>query len=195
MASVTSMIRGQLTGTTMMMFASGRNMTRTSLRNGSNGKGIRGLLRTTPRRAIGNSTSSSTTKATIQQRTLEAYARSKQAPFRILQQIRSRLFHTSRARRSQVNSSPNPTPSLGSPNENLSLSQRMRKLSREYGWSALGVYIALTALDFPFCYLLVRYLGTDRIGMTCLFDLRSPLLSEDCVGGWKEGSSLSIEEH
>lgn len=40
----------------------------------------------------------------------------------------------------------------------------MRKLSREYGWSALGVYLALTALDFPFCYLFVRTLGTDRIG-------------------------------
>jgi len=40
----------------------------------------------------------------------------------------------------------------------------MRKLSREYGWSALGVYFALSALDFPFCYLLVKTLGTDRIG-------------------------------
>jgi len=40
----------------------------------------------------------------------------------------------------------------------------MKKLSREYGWSALGVYLGLTALDFPFCYLLVRYLGTDKIG-------------------------------
>lgn len=40
----------------------------------------------------------------------------------------------------------------------------MRKLSREYGWSALGVYLMLSACDFPFCYLLVRYLGTDRIG-------------------------------
>lgn len=40
----------------------------------------------------------------------------------------------------------------------------MRKLSREYGWSALGVYLALSALDFPFCFLAVRTLGTDRIG-------------------------------
>jgi len=40
----------------------------------------------------------------------------------------------------------------------------MKKLSREYGWSAVGVYAALSALDFPFCYLLVRTLGTDRIG-------------------------------
>lgn len=40
----------------------------------------------------------------------------------------------------------------------------MKKLSREYGWAALGVYLALTALDFPFCFLAVRMLGTDRIG-------------------------------
>ena len=58
----------------------------------------------------------------------------------------------------------NPTPNLGSPEPSLSLSQRLRKLSREYGWSALGVYLALTALDFPFCFLAVRWLGTDRIG-------------------------------
>lgn len=39
----------------------------------------------------------------------------------------------------------------------------MKKLSREYGWSALGVYLSLSALDFPFCFLAVRWLGTDRI--------------------------------
>ena len=49
-------------------------------------------------------------------------------------------------------------------NEELSLSQRLKKLSREYGWSAVGVYLALSALDFPFCFLAVRLLGTDRIG-------------------------------
>jgi len=58
----------------------------------------------------------------------------------------------------------NPTPSLGSPSAPLTLSQRMKKLSREYGWSALGVYLLLSALDFPFCFLAVRLLGTDRIG-------------------------------
>lgn len=40
----------------------------------------------------------------------------------------------------------------------------MRKLSREYGWSALGVYLLLSALDFPFCFLGVRLLGVERIG-------------------------------
>ncbi|KAL8751948.1 MAG: hypothetical protein Q9199_006077 [Rusavskia elegans] len=57
----------------------------------------------------------------------------------------------------------NPTPHLGSP-PSLSLSQRLRKLSREYGWSALGVYLALSALDFPFCFLAVRWVGAERIG-------------------------------
>ncbi|KAL1304574.1 hypothetical protein AAFC00_003546 [Neodothiora populina] len=59
--------------------------------------------------------------------------------------------------------SPNPTEHLGSP-EPSSLSARMKKLSREYGWSALGVYLGLSALDFPLCFLAVRWLGTDRIG-------------------------------
>lgn len=45
-----------------------------------------------------------------------------------------------------------------------SLSQKLRKLSREYGWSALGVYLLLSALDFPFCFAAVRLLGADRIG-------------------------------
>jgi hypothetical protein len=61
-------------------------------------------------------------------------------------------------------SSSNPTPHLGSPEPAPSLSQRLRKLSREYGWSALGVYLTLSALDFPFCFMAVRLLGTERIG-------------------------------
>lgn len=44
-----------------------------------------------------------------------------------------------------------------------SLSARLRKLSREYGWAAVGVYLGLSVLDFPFCFLLVRMVGTDRI--------------------------------
>ncbi|KAM0797410.1 hypothetical protein BDR22DRAFT_438268 [Usnea florida] len=56
----------------------------------------------------------------------------------------------------------NPTPTLNSPTPTLSLSQRLRKLSREYGWSAFGVYMLFTALDFPFCFAAVRYLGADR---------------------------------
>lgn len=45
-----------------------------------------------------------------------------------------------------------------------SLSARLKILSREYGWSALFVYLALSALDFPFCFAAVRVLGVERIG-------------------------------
>jgi N-terminal acetyltransferase 2 len=44
------------------------------------------------------------------------------------------------------------------------LGQRMRTLTREYGWSAAGVYLFLTAVDLPFCFLAVRWAGTERIG-------------------------------
>ncbi|EAS33202.3 uncharacterized protein CIMG_04226 [Coccidioides immitis RS] len=51
-----------------------------------------------------------------------------------------------------------------SPPKPPSFSERMRKLSREYGWSALGIYLLLSALDFPFCFAAVRLLGVERIG-------------------------------
>ena len=83
----------------------------------------------------------------------------------LYKQPRSFLFRKPFAKR--LNSTKpnfNPTPNLGSPEPALSLSQRLRKLSREYGWSALGVYLLLSAVDFPFCFIAVRLLGTDRIG-------------------------------
>ncbi|OJJ71485.1 hypothetical protein ASPBRDRAFT_179931 [Aspergillus brasiliensis CBS 101740] len=45
-----------------------------------------------------------------------------------------------------------------------SLSQRLRALSKEYGWSALWVYLILSAVDFPLCFMAVRLAGVDRIG-------------------------------
>jgi hypothetical protein len=78
----------------------------------------------------------------------------------IARRFRSLRFKSDKASSRQVN----PTPHLGSPEPALSLSQRLKKLSREYGWSAVGVYFALSLLDFPFCFLAVRLLGTDRIG-------------------------------
>ena len=40
----------------------------------------------------------------------------------------------------------------------------MKKLSKEYGWVAVGVYFSLSVLDFPFCFLLVKVVGTEKIG-------------------------------
>ncbi|KAF2467064.1 uncharacterized protein BDR25DRAFT_267888 [Lindgomyces ingoldianus] len=75
-----------------------------------------------------------------------------------------RVFRAFRALRFKSEKTLNPTPHLGSPEPAPSLSQRLRKLSREYGWSALGVYLVLGALDLPISFLLVRMLGAERIG-------------------------------
>lgn len=48
--------------------------------------------------------------------------------------------------------------------ESLSLTARLKKLTKEYGWATVGIYFALSVLDFPFCFLFVRAVGTDRIG-------------------------------
>lgn len=45
-----------------------------------------------------------------------------------------------------------------------SLSARFKELSRKYGWAAVGVYLGLSALDLPLCFLAVRMVGPDRIG-------------------------------
>lgn len=50
------------------------------------------------------------------------------------------------------------------PDAQLSLSQRLKKMSKDYGWAAVYVYLGLSALDFPFCFLAVKLLGTDLIG-------------------------------
>jgi hypothetical protein len=46
----------------------------------------------------------------------------------------------------------------------LSFTQRLKALSKEYGYTALGVYLLLSALDFPVCFLGVRLIGADVVG-------------------------------
>ncbi|KAH0544715.1 hypothetical protein FGG08_001220 [Glutinoglossum americanum] len=78
------------------------------------------------------------------------------SPLPLFWRLQLRRFNSSKQ-------SPNFPSDLGSPTPTLSITQRFRKLSREYGYSAVGVYLFLSALDFPFCFLAVRTLGTDRI--------------------------------
>ncbi|KAF2161515.1 hypothetical protein M409DRAFT_58921 [Zasmidium cellare ATCC 36951] len=47
--------------------------------------------------------------------------------------------------------------------KSLSLSERMKEMSRKYGWIVVGIYLGLSVLDFPFCFLAVRWFGTERI--------------------------------
>ncbi|KAL3437801.1 hypothetical protein BDV09DRAFT_183319 [Aspergillus tetrazonus] len=62
------------------------------------------------------------------------------------------------------NKSVGPGYTYQAPNATPSLSQRLKTLSREYGWSALWIYLFLSALDFPFCFAAVKLLGADKIG-------------------------------
>lgn len=78
--------------------------------------------------------------------------------------VRSSARNVSNQRLSSTKPPLGPASNIQHPQPSLSLSQRMRKLSREYGWSALGVYLLLTAIDFPFCFLAVRWIGTEKIG-------------------------------
>lgn len=93
------------------------------------------------------------------------------SPQSILQRLRHsvRFFTSSRTRLNGKPASPKVTPELGSPGgplpEPTTLKGKLKKLSREYGWTVVGVYFALSVLDFPFCFLLVRTVGTDRVGM------------------------------
>ncbi|KAL2261324.1 hypothetical protein VTK26DRAFT_4396 [Humicola hyalothermophila] len=69
-----------------------------------------------------------------------------------------RRFHSSRPRPTDKASA-----NANAASKEQSLSGRLKKLSREYGWTAVGVYLGLSVLDFPFCFLLVRTVGTEKI--------------------------------
>ncbi|KAF9693614.1 hypothetical protein EKO04_008492 [Ascochyta lentis] len=85
--------------------------------------------------------------------------------FRLQRSALARRLRSVRFNSNKPNASHHdPTPHLGSPEPAQSLSQKLKALSKEYGWAALGVYLGLSALDFPVCFLAVRLLGTDRIG-------------------------------
>ncbi|KAK4153209.1 hypothetical protein C8A00DRAFT_15553 [Chaetomidium leptoderma] len=70
-----------------------------------------------------------------------------------------RPFHSTRPRRADASAKKEGPVDEAS----LSLRERLRKLSREYGWAAVGIYLSLSVLDFPFCFLLVRTVGTEKI--------------------------------
>ncbi|TQW00683.1 protein N-acetyltransferase NAT2 [Cordyceps javanica] len=61
--------------------------------------------------------------------------------------------------------------------QSLSLSARLKKLFKDYGKSAIGVYLALSVLDFPFCFLLVRIVGTETIAVVTWRDPGDKILS------------------
>ncbi|KAF5673282.1 n-acetyltransferase [Fusarium heterosporum] len=57
----------------------------------------------------------------------------------------------------------NKGPTVGQAKEPEGLTARLKKLTKEYGWVTVGVYFALSVLDFPFCFLFVRMVGPEKI--------------------------------
>ena len=104
-------------------------------------------------------------------RNYSSFAVRPRSPFlELLGRYRSRrpekhLFLRRRNFASQAEQKNVPSPKPGSPTDpNRSFSQRFKDLTRKYGWAALGTYFALSILDYPFFFLAVRSVGTDRIG-------------------------------
>ena len=104
---------------------------------------------------------------------------------------RSIRFPTQRAQRRFNSGSSRNTSS--SQKESGSLSERLRKLSREYGWAALGVYLTLSALDFPICFAAVQLLGVERIGHFEHVVVES--VKDKFSSVWPKAVTGSVEEH
>lgn len=67
------------------------------------------------------------------------------------------------SRRSDKRSS-GPNSSGDSTGQAPTLTQRLKNLSRKYGWVAVAVYLALSVIDFPICFFMVRGMGVEQIG-------------------------------
>jgi hypothetical protein len=39
----------------------------------------------------------------------------------------------------------------------------LKELTKKYGWTAFGVYMTLSAIDFPLCFLFVHSMGQERV--------------------------------
>ncbi|KAJ5719529.1 hypothetical protein N7493_007107 [Penicillium malachiteum] len=143
------------------------------------------------------STSTKTYNPTMLSRTIR-FPRSQFQPF-----IRARSNQV----RFNSGASKQSTSTSTSTKDSGSISARLKKLSREYGWAALGVYLTLSAMDFPICFAMVRLLGVERIGhfehavvesvkgvFPSLFPKKETQTEEGEVGAIVESEKSSLEE-
>ncbi|TIA88900.1 hypothetical protein E3P99_02344 [Wallemia hederae] len=49
------------------------------------------------------------------------------------------------------------------PQQSQSLAQRFKELSKKYGWVAVGVYTAISVLDFSAAFAAVNVVGAERV--------------------------------
>ncbi|KAJ1026469.1 hypothetical protein NDA13_003849 [Ustilago tritici] len=60
-------------------------------------------------------------------------------------------------------SEPEPEPDPDAPPPKATLRERLRFLTRRYGWWALGVYLLASTVDFSLTFLAIHLLGADHI--------------------------------
>lgn len=58
---------------------------------------------------------------------------------------------------------PEAEPDIDAPPPKASLRERLKFLTKRYGWWALGVYLAASAVDFSLTFLAIHLLGADHI--------------------------------
>ncbi|KAJ4415467.1 DUF1279 super [Gnomoniopsis sp. IMI 355080] len=112
-----------------------------------------------------------------------------QTSTRLLSRTQKRNFNWSWSRRAQSGGAKAEEP--------LSLSGRLKKLGREYGWSAFGVYMALSVLDFPFCFLLVKWAAAIEEWVVSNFKRIIPEGVKQQVNEWRaawRGTYKDIEK-
>uniref|UniRef100_A0A060T824 ARAD1C26290p n=1 Tax=Blastobotrys adeninivorans TaxID=409370 RepID=A0A060T824_BLAAD len=52
---------------------------------------------------------------------------------------------------------------VGGPASHGSKRMTVKELTKKYGWSAVGVYLALSAIDLPLCFLFVHSMGQEKV--------------------------------
>ncbi|SGY13993.1 BQ5605_C010g06020 [Microbotryum silenes-dioicae] len=85
------------------------------------------------------------------------------SPLRNAETTNLPLADASTASSSSSSSSSNPNADPDSKPKNESLSQRLKTLFRTHGWSALSIYLLLSAIDFSLTFLLIYAIGADKV--------------------------------
>ncbi|KAF9244849.1 hypothetical protein BU15DRAFT_85706 [Melanogaster broomeanus] len=91
------------------------------------------------------------------------------SPSRFFRTFTPRLTSTSTG--SPHPSSPRPNPNDSGPSLPLdaTLSQRLKHLVKTYGWYALGMYLALSALDFAVAFAGINLLGAEQVSQFAVY--------------------------
>ncbi|GAA5939191.1 hypothetical protein JCM1841_003172 [Sporobolomyces salmonicolor] len=77
--------------------------------------------------------------------------------------VRTRPFSRPFSWSSFRGSSSAPSPVLPADTSSLPVTQRLKILFRTHGWSALAIYLLLSAVDFGLTFLLIYAVGADRV--------------------------------